>query len=87
MTNFDKLDRQQTDDGRQTDDKRRTKNRRHENFVLQFRSQRGPKRGEKMFQPNQKKNNFRDCSNISPSGLWTYDNSLLKLEQIMLKNK
>ena len=41
-------------------------------FSLQFLSSRGLKRGEKKFQVNRKKKNFRDCSNICPPGLRTY---------------
>ena len=64
----DKLTDRQTHD-RQTEDRQTD---RQTNFLLQFLSPRGPKRGEKKFQLNRKKNNFQDCSNIRPPELRTY---------------
>ena len=53
---------------RQTTDTRQT-----QIGLLRFLRPRGPKRAEKKFQPNRKKRNFGDCSNICLSGLRTYN--------------
>ena len=57
----DTTDRQTTD--RQTTDK----------IFIAVSQSWGPKLAEKKFQPNRKKKNFRDCSNICPPGLRTYN--------------
>ena len=67
MTDKHTTDRRQTHD-RQTADTRQTAK-----FILQFLSPRGPRPAEKKFQLNQKKKNFRDFSNLSPSELRTYN--------------
>ena len=72
MTVDRKTDRHTTDD-------------RHDIF-FQFLSPRGPKRAEKKFQNNRKKNSFGDNCKICPFGLRIYKNILSHNEYLQRKN-
>ena len=72
---------------RQTDNRQTQTDDRQTKFLLKFLCPRVPKRAEKKFQLNRKKNNFRDCRNICPPGLRTYNEKRFKLKKSKILKK